>query len=176
MTEITYLLIGALLTLLSSWVIEGQKNKIIKKEKGNNFKLVVKQELISISKGIDKLKIIFENRNWFDLMTINQIEKDINNLESQRKNAIYLYSIKLQESFIEIFSKMTTFIISVRLLEDNYLKKLNEIEKKKRDEKNFNEQQNLKELDNSHNPLRTIKMIELAEIQRKIEDFIKNLD
>jgi len=166
--QVLYILLGALFTYLSLWALEGQKNKHVRKEKERNFILFIRQELLSFSKGVDRLKNIFGQKNWFDLMTVGQLEKNLQNMESQRKESIYLRSQNLQEEFADLITESANILTGIRFLESNYLETI---------EKNKTSKQNndFKDTVNFINQRRTLNLIDLIEIQRKISEYLKKI-
>lgn len=166
--QVLYTLLGAFFTYLSLWILEGQKNKHIRKEKERNFILFIRQELISFSKGVDRLKNIFEQKNWFDLMTVDQLEKNLQNMESQRKGSIYLRSQNLQEEFADLITESANILTGIRFLESNYLETIGK-------NKTSTQNNDFKDTVNFINQRRTLKLIDLIEIQRKIFEYSKKI-
>lgn len=163
MKDVIFIFVGAILTFLSLWIIEEIKFKKNRKEKRENFELFVSQEFFNIAKILERLKIGFEYRNWFEFATIIPIRKNIEILEKYRKDSIYFSSFKSKEAFINLLSDLSAFIESITTLENVYLE---EVKKEGVDKKETN---------NFYDQKRAVKLIDLIEIQRRIENFTKNI-
>lgn len=174
MEEVIYLFIGSLLALMSAWIIEGYKNKNQRRENSNNFKLLVKHELMFVLKSIEKLKYAFEYKNYFDYGILNELDKNISNLEKVRSDAVHLNSPGMQEKFIEIISASSALFQEFRAIQQVYDENLKNINEKRnlglediRDE----EQNLVRFFDNKSVEKRMV----LLELGRKIEEYMKSL-
>lgn len=118
MQNVLLIFLGSFLTFLATILVESYKNRREQNSKKKNFKLIVKQELQSISKTLEKLKTVFEYKNYFEYAIITTLDKSILALESVRHDSIYLKNTVLQEKFINLISELSRFASSVRGLQD----------------------------------------------------------
>jgi hypothetical protein len=100
MQNVLFIFLGSFLTFLATILVETIKNRQERQGKERNFKLIAHQELQSISKTLEKLKTVFEYKNFFEYAIIDTLNKGILALESIRHDSIYLKQQILQEKFI----------------------------------------------------------------------------
>lgn len=175
--NVLLIFLGSILTFTSTWTVENLKNKRERNEKEQNFKLFIRQEFRAILKGLEKLNIILEKQNFFDNYVLTQLEKNVLNLESYRKEAFYVSSIELQEKFIDLISDISTYLIDARGLQNYYWNEANRLkgEKKPVDKTEDIQQKSTQDLENFFNKRRIEKTIELIDIKRRIDDFLKQV-
>jgi len=167
MFEGLYVLLGAILTFAGTFLVESWKNLRERKEKTQNFILYTRQELNSVLKSLDKLKTVQGFRKYWDYSVLEKLNKSIQNLESEKKAAIYLPKSELQEAYIDLISDISFFVsdaIGMQQFYDSQKKELNKELFKTSDE-----------LTKFYEERKTEKSIDLVDIKRKIEDFIRQL-
>lgn len=178
--DVAYLFIGAFLTFLSSYTVENAKNRKETRERRENFKLIIKQELRSLLKVLEKLKNVSEYRKYFDAFITPQIESGLIRLENYKESYIYLPTIELQESLIDIVSEASLFIAEAKAQQSVHWNKINELETKMNDAKNKKEKLEIdnetKEESNYFNQQLIEKRVVLIEIMRRVDEYLKRLD
>ena len=98
-------------------IIELIKTSVEKGNKTSSFKLITRLELISVKKGLEKLKTVFEYKNYFEYAIINEINKSLNALEAKRHESIYL-SREAQEKIINLISDLSKFTVTIKSVQD----------------------------------------------------------
>lgn len=171
------IILGAFFTFLGLWLIEGIKNKNQLIEKRRNFIFFIKQELSSVSKGLDKLKEVLSYRNYFDFAVLTELEKNVVKLENIRTESVLLTTFTLQQKFIDLTATIANFSSSTRVLQSLYYDKQKEVEEIEKginkNDKDPDEEKN--NLDVFFNQNKIEKLISLIEIKRQIDDFLKQI-
>lgn len=167
MYEGLYVLLGALLTFAGTFLVESWKNSRERKEKTQNFILYTRQELNSVLKSLDKLKAVQDFRKYWDYIVLEKLNKSIQNLESEKKAAIYLSKSELQETYIDLISDISSFVSDVNGMQLFY-----DSQKKELNKELFKTPENLTKY---YEERKTEKSIDIVDIKRKIEDFIRQL-
>lgn len=183
-TNILLIFLGSFLTFLSTWLIESWKNRQEKNEKTQNFKLYIKQEFLVISKGLERLKTVQDYRRYYDYTVLNRLDRSIYSLESNIKEAIYLPSTEQQEAFIDLISDISTYLSDARGVQgvyDDQSKLLNQMppegktKKKQPQPSSSSIFKTRPELEKYYEDKKTEKSIDLVDIKRRIDDFIRQL-
>lgn len=177
------LFLGSLLTFLGTWTVEKWKNSQERKEKTRNFILLVKQEFGVVIKALDRLKTVQDYRRYYDYNILGQLDKSIFNLESYKKDAIYLPSSDKQEIFIDLISDISTFSSETRGIQDLYYSESKKTadplaSKKNRSHKKKDKNPDLLSkdgLEKYYDDKKTDRTIAMIEIKRRIDDFIRTL-
>ncbi len=182
-TNVLLIFLGSILTFLSTWLVETVKNNGERKEKQENFKLFVRQELRALNNGFEKLKTILEFRNFYDYIVLNQLDKNVLNLESYKKEAIYLSSADNQEKFIDLVSDIASFVTDIRGMQNYYYeqaKNFNEFPEKEQNEEDKKVLKKTnpifkskKDLDDYFNSRKIEKAIDMVELKRRVDEFAK---
>lgn len=166
--------VGALLTFLSLVVIEFIKTQIITGRARKNFVVFTKLELKSVVKNLDRLKAKAEENSYFDFSVLNDVDKAILDLESARPDAIYL-SDPLQEDYFDLITRLRGFSNDSRFLQNYLYDQTGLIENKKSESQAKKAFDNIKELNTFFNQRKLEKLVELIDLKRSIEEFIKNI-
>ncbi|MFZ5376792.1 MAG: hypothetical protein ACOZAN_03970 [Patescibacteria group bacterium] len=167
MFEGLFVILGAILAFFGTFFVEVWKNKRERKEKTENFVLYSRQELISVVKGLDKLKEIQDNQKYWAFAVLDRLDRSLYNLESEKKAAIYLPNSKLQEAFIDLVSDISALASDIRGVQNLYADQSKTLNKSL-----F---KNISELKNYYDEKKVEKLIDLVDLKRKIEDFVRQL-
>ncbi|MDO8638884.1 MAG: hypothetical protein Q7R43_04880 [Candidatus Daviesbacteria bacterium] len=184
MQNILLIFLGSFLTFLATIIIESYKNKREYNSKKNNFKLIVKQEFQGINKTLEKLKTVFEYKNYFEYAILNSLDKSVHDLESIRHDSIYLNNEVLQGKYINLISELSKFALSIRGVQDLFYNqqralstdKLNATKIKKgfiQKESIFNTEKENQEIFQQKS---TQEFINLVEINRRLDEIISTLE
>ena len=181
--EVWFIFLGSFLTFIASIIVEAFKQNKEKSGKAKNFKLIIKQELKVTTKTLEKLKTIFEYKTYFDYAVITALNKSIQNLESSSKDAIYLSSVDLQEKFIDLISDLSNFSTDIKGIQDLYYDQERKLDQDELNKKAIKQKTMKKESiftdhkENAEAYMRktTQKFIDLVEINRRLDEFIKLL-
>lgn len=180
--NIWLIFLGSFLTFLATFIIEWLKNRNLKNTKTKNFKLLIKQELQAIDKILDKLKTVLEYKNYYDYSILESLIKSVGILENYKKDAIYLNNPTQQEVLIDLILDMSNYIHSVKSIQDLFYGEQRKIDvdieelKKNKDYKATSIFKNHQENAETFQKVSMEKTIDLIEIKRKLDDFIKSLD
>jgi hypothetical protein len=184
-TNVLFIFLGSILTFLSTWLVETIKNSRERNEKQENFKLFVRQELRALIKGFEKLKTILEFRNYYDYIVLNQLDKNVFNLESYKKEAVYLSSADYQEKFIDLISDIASFVTDIRGMQNFYYEQVKPFNESPEKEQNEKEKKVLKkvnpiykskkELDDYFNSKKNEKAVDMVELKRRVDEFAKQI-
>lgn len=171
-----FLLLGSVLAFLSTFVLEYFKDKSEQQKKSKNIELVIRLELSTIDKTLEKLRTGLSYVNYYDFLILDRADKSVENLEKYRGEAIHLTNPILQEKFIDLLSDISSYLAAVRGIqrlyydnlkkidEDKAHKDIHEIEKEKNDELE------------SFNQRKVDKSLEYVEIKRRLEELIRILE
>ena len=170
------------MTFLATFLIEWLKNRNIKSTKTKNFKLLIKQELQAIDKIFEKLKTVLEYKSYYDYSILDSLIKNIGVLENYKKDAIYLNNSSQQEDLIDLILDMSNYIHSVKSIQDLFYGEARKIDsdmdetKKNKAYKATSIFKNHEENMDTFQKRSMEKTIDLIEIKRKLDEFIKSLD
>ncbi len=181
-SDVLLIFLGALLTYISTSIIEWGKNRGERKEKSHNFKLVIKQELKTIEKTLEKLKTVFEYKFYYDYTILDKLRKNIDSFEAFKSDAIFLNNAELQEKFIDLISDISDYVASIRSLQDVYYNQQQKITEDidNRAKKKLTAQTSIykdhKENMDEFNRRSVEKAIDFVEIKRRLDEFLKQVD
>ena len=154
-----------------------------KKEKSNNFKLIIKQEFTALKKTLERLKTVREFKYYYDYKILDELVKEVESLDNLKKDAINLANSESQEKYIDLVSDLNSWITGVRVLQDLYYdeeRKLGEDAKApQRKRKPAPKTSSFKDMDhlaNAFNMRSVEKSMDLIEIQRRLDEYIKSLE
>lgn len=184
MQQVGFIFLGSFLTFVATLLVAKLKDNRDRKEKEKNFKLINKLELKKIIKALEKLKTIYGLRNYFEYVTLESLEKSIKNLEDTHNDTIYLSNKVTQEKFIDLVSELSSFIASVKGVQNlfdiqqsliaNDKQNANKIKKgTARKESIFN---NDKENAETFQQASTQKFIDLVEVFRRLDETVELLE
>lgn len=184
MQNVLFIFLGSFLTFLATILVEFYKNRREYKSKEKNFKLIAKQEFQSISKTLEKLKTVFEYRNYFEYAIINALDKSIVAFESIRHDSIYLKDMTVQEKIINLISELSRFASSVRGLQDFFYNQqraiINDRMNSSKIKKGIAQKESVfnssKENEDAFQQKSIQEFIDVVEINRKLDEVISLLE
>ncbi len=171
----TELLLGALLTFLTLYVIDILKSGAEKRDKTKNFKLYIKLELEVIAKTLDKLQTALEYANYYDFTLLDRVKESVDSLEKSRNDVIFLSDPSLKEKFIDLISDVSTYVAMVRVGQQIYYNQQNEANNPKLTKIKKNKNNPVEPPLETFNKFRTQKSIQYVEIKRRLEELIKGI-
>ncbi len=122
-TSIWYIILGAILALATSFIVEiykGWKNKI---EERKNLKIILKLELKNSLQVIDKLVERYGEVSYYDVKVLNQLSFSISRLEAIRGKVIYLKEDSKKEEVLSCINNLAIFQSDILALENIAWKK-----------------------------------------------------
>lgn len=188
--SISLILLGAVITFISTNIIEYIKKWRERRGKTKNFKLFIKLELEVIAKTLEKLQTGLSYGSYYDYLLLDRVKESVDNLEKVRSDVIYLSDPELKEKFIETISGISTHIATARMVQQlfytdrdkalgqdggNEPEVNNKKSKKSRNNKKKENPLTIEQAWKTFNERRTEKTIEYVEIKRKLEELIKTL-
>lgn len=187
--SLALILFGALITFVSTNVIEYIKNRREKSDKTKNFRLFIKLEFAIIVKTLDKLQAGLTYGNFYDYSLLDRVKESIDNLEKVRNDVIYLSDPELKEKFIDVISDVSTYIASVRIIQqivydeqkkiapqDTQVDKVSKKTKVKKKNQESPAPVTMQSIIETFNKRATQKTIDYVEIKRRLEELIKSLE
>lgn len=181
--NIWYILLGAILTFIAMLIIELIRTYIEKRGKSSSFRLITRLELISLGKSLDKLKTVFEYKNYFEYVVIDEIRKGITTLDTRHHEFIYLTKER-QEKLINLLSDLSKFTSNIKGVQDFFYDQQRKIVQDKQDANRIKKKlikrssffETDKENQESYDKKCTQLLIDLVEINRDIDEMIDALD
>lgn len=178
------LLIGSIITFISTYLIELVKNLLRNREKTKNFKLFIKLELVVIAKTLEKLQTGLEYGSYYDYLLLDRIAESIKSLDKARTDVIYLTDSVLKEKFVDVISEISNYIAVVRQIQQLFYEDRDKAEKSKQRRSRSlktktQEITKLLTLEGAIDLFHTRKVeknIIYVEIKRKLEALIKDLE
>lgn len=192
--NVYFIFLGSILTFLSTSLIEYWKIHRDRNEKRHNFLLIVKLGLVSIQKTLEKLKSGLDYRTYFEISTLDILDRNLKNLEGAQRETYYLPDEEKQERFIDLVSEVATYSGDLRAIENYYSNREREllelINNKSKNNKALNvKKTKVKEPVDSNTPQkqyenlvefinkkRQEKVIDLVDLKRRLDDFIKSIE
>lgn len=161
--------LGSFLTFLATILVETIKWWIGRNERKKNFILLSTQQLGAISKGLEKLKTVLEYKNYFDYTVLGILEKGAGELEGYKKDSIYLKSEKSKEEFIDLITDISFYLQDVRGLQNFYYEQQKDLGTP------TSLFQTQLDLGRHFNEQKGLKMTDLIELKRRIQDFCREV-
>ena len=186
--SIALILFGAVITFISANIIEYIKDRRERADKTRNFRLFIKLELAVIAKTLDKLQTALTYGSYYDYSLLDRVKESIDNLEKVRTDVIYLSDPELKERFIDVLSDVSTYITSVRAVQQLFYDDQNKASQSDKQITRTPKAVKTKKI-SKPNPIPGIqevwdlfnkrmmqKTIEYVEIKRRLEELIKSLN
>lgn len=180
-TKVFYIFLGSILTFLGAWLVEYQKDLRKRKDRKQNFIIFIKQELGSIGKTLEKLKSALEYQRAYDRLLIDRLSKSISGLDFARRDAVYLESVTAQARLLDLLSDISIFLNEISSIEAFYFeqKKLLRQQTAAKDKGSGGVDllfKTFKDLEDYFSRRRAEKLVELIDIKRRIEEFVKAIN
>lgn len=131
-----YVIIGAVLALITSFTVEVWKHYRTQKDLRNNFKTVLKLELKSLLSIVDKLTESYGNITFFDLLVVDQFDRNLVRIESSRKDTIYLKEELKKEEILTCLNDLLVLASDIRFIENYQFNYKNESIETSQDKEN----------------------------------------
>jgi hypothetical protein len=116
--SVFYIILGAILALATSLVVEIYKNWSTHKNLRKNFTTVLRLELKHLITIIDKLTENYSSKYFFPFGIIDQLDRNISRLEVNRKDSIYLREENKKEEILTFFNDLFVFASDLRSIEN----------------------------------------------------------
>ena len=124
MNQILLVILGSLLALMTSYVIEKYKDRSNQKNLNLNFKTILRLELKNLLSVIDKLSDHFSSKTYYPFVFIEQLDKGLQRLENIRKDSIYLNEDTKKEEILICLNDLSIFASDLRGVENYYFTKI----------------------------------------------------
>lgn len=171
--------LGAILTFFSSWSVEYIRTAQDYNLREANYKLLLRYELKSTSKALDRLNSTLESLNFFDIFILQQLDKNSQNLDEYKKQSYYLLSGDEQEKFADLAFDVSFYLSDARSLQNYYWDEskkyiANPSQTIIKTELG-NMQKNKQALEDYFSKRKTEKKIELIDLKRRLDDLYKQI-
>lgn len=168
MEQFLYILLGAVLSYIATTVVEQQKNKTKKKEESSAYILRTKLQLQSVNEAIDKLQTSFQYRDFFEVLKLDLLKELIQDLKNLKAGVVNLPS-QMQEKFLSLLSDISMMHADILGIE-NF--SANEASNIGLEGATFT---NSAAFDEYFKRQRMQKYIELVDLKRRLDDFLKEI-
>lgn len=112
--SVWYVVLGAFLALATSLVLEYLKQYNKEKSLRNNYKTVLKLELKHLISIIDKLIEDYGSKTFFSFGILDQLDRNLQRLESSRKDTIYLKEESKKEEILTYINDVLVIASDIR--------------------------------------------------------------
>ena len=122
--SIWYIILGSVLALVTTFVIELWKYQRTRRDLRNNFKTVFRLELKSLSTIIDGLTEQYGNLLFYPVAIIEQFDRNLLRLDNYRKDTIYLKDELKKEEILTCVNDLLVLASDIRSNENyqfNYI-------------------------------------------------------
>ena len=124
MDKVYLVVLGSVLALGTSFLMEKYKGSLGKKEHLRNFKTVLKLESKYIISILDKLTENYNTRNFFPIGYLNQLDKSIQRVEKIRLDTVYLKQENKKEEILNCINELSIFYSDAQGTENYILQKI----------------------------------------------------
>ena len=159
-------LFGGFLSYLATHLLEKQKYKKEREDTKLNYELQVKLGLQSFGSSLEKLKSGYSYKNIFEFQKIDLLDSQISDLQTL-KGGVGNLSKNRQEKLLALISDITALIRDIRGVETFCFSEdtgtVKSVFQSKEQHDDYFEKQRMQ------------KLIDLVEIKRRIEDFLREL-
>ncbi len=167
--NVNFIFLGSVLTFLATACVEYIKWVLIRREKKANFLLLATQQLAAIEKGFERLKVALEQKNYFDYLVLDSLDRGAKSLESYKNDSIYLRSGPAKEKFIDLITDISMYLADTRSVQQLFYAERTKISG--RDPSAIFQTES--ELQKYFDGQKVQKSIDLIEIRRRISDFVR---
>lgn len=178
--NVLLILLGSILTFAGTWLVETLKGNHELYARKISFITFIKIEFTVIGKTLDKLKTALEQKRYYDFLLINRLNKILLDLDNTRRDSVVLNDQSQEENLLLLLSDLSIYLNDINGLENLYLAEKEKLVHKKNKLENNSIIGTLifktgKDLDEYIVQRRTEKLIELIEIQRRIDELLNVL-
>jgi|GEM_PF-3592869 len=177
-TNLTSGLIGALLGAAAGFsgnlLIENVKSNRDEFAKRKNLALSLRLELEASLKSLNEIKNTLNNQNFYPFRWTKVLSKSIESLEKQRPKLYWLDDSDLQEKIFELITDVGLFTNDVEITEtiSNFLQ--GEVPQRP-DHSVITDPKEIATQTENVKEQRRLKLVELVDLKRRIEEVIKEL-
>ncbi len=118
MNQIYLIILGAILALVTSFLVEIYKSRKDRSEQLINLKIILKLELKNTLQVIDRLIERYGSVSFYDYRVISQLTSSISRLETMRERIIYLKEDSKKEEVLSCINILGIFQSDVLALEN----------------------------------------------------------
>ena len=115
--SIKYIILGSILALVTSLLVEIYKNWSQNKDKEKNFKIILKLEIKSVLETINTLIEDYGQKQFFYLAIINELGNRIKRLDKIRDNIADLKDDIKKEEILTLFNSINIYHSDANSLE-----------------------------------------------------------
>ncbi len=160
---------GSIMTLIGSYLFEKRKRKMEVQYKRSVFSQRAKFALIALNDALEKLKVGYSYKNFYEFQRIDLFESCIEDIKFLKKDIDLLIPFEnKREKLLMLTSDISVLAKNLRGTENFYLSSLSEVGKKD----NF---QTREEHTRFFEKQRTQHLIDMVDIKRRIDDFISSV-
>lgn len=120
--SVWYIVLGALLALITSLLVEIYKNWTQNKNREKDFKIILRLEAKGILESISKLIEDYGSKQFFAFIIISELFTKIQRLDKIRDKIIHLKNDIKKEEILSLFNAITLYQSDVYSLEEQAFK------------------------------------------------------
>ena len=115
--SVWYIILGAVLALVTSLLVEIYKNWAQNKNHEKDFKIILRLEAKGILETIGKLIEDYGQKQFFPFVILDEFSAKVQRLDKIRDKVIYLKNDLKKEEILSLFNLITLYHSDVRILE-----------------------------------------------------------
>lgn len=115
--SVWYIILGSVLALLTSLLVEIYKNWAQNKNHEKDFKIILRLEAKSILETIGRLIEDYGQKQFFLFTILNELTTKVQRLDKIRDKVIYLKNDLKKEEILSLFNSITLYYSDVNTLE-----------------------------------------------------------
>ncbi len=171
--NIPLILLGSFLALVATALVEIARGYYTLRKSRKNLCVYLNLQLLSVQEILGKIKARQEANHFYDYALLDILESELTRLDSARPEAIYLESEEVKKKFFKLLTELSLFIKEARAIQQLFY---NETEKIKNPEKHGKSIfETPADLEKSDGQRRNEMAIELIEINRKIDELLRDI-
>jgi hypothetical protein len=109
LTEIKLVVLGSILALATSFIVELYKGKAQKIEKNENVRIILRLELDNIFQLLEKLLERYSSSHFYDFRILEQIGAALERTNQLRRDVAYVESDSLKEKILKLLNETTLY-------------------------------------------------------------------
>ncbi|GEM_PF-3232306 len=107
--SVWYILLGAVVALITSLLVEVYKYWISNRTSRKDFQIFLKLELKNVTASIDRLINAYGNKQFFDFTILSELYNKIQRLEKLRDGIINIKNDQKKEEVLSLFNLISLF-------------------------------------------------------------------
>lgn len=123
MNKILLIILGSVLALATSFVMEIYKSWKDNRESAKNLKIILKLELKNITQVIDRLIERYGSVSYYDFKIIGQLASGISRLDQTRERVVHLKQDQKKEEVLSCINSLSIFQSDLYSLESQAFSK-----------------------------------------------------